>query len=475
MRLLGGFRHPWLTPPFAIHGSEGLMRIVFPRDFLWGAATASYQIEGSPLADGATPSIWHEFSHRPGRIRDGTNGDLACDHYHLYARDVGLMKDLGLGAYRFSVSWPRIFPEPGRVNQKGLDFYSRLVDCLLAAGIQPWLTIFHWDEPTWLDGMGGFLRRQAIDHLVEYGSCLFRNLGDRVKNWISINEPSIFSSLGYILGYFPPGRRNDLTGMFRTAHHLLLGHAKLHAAMKQAIPDGRIGMALAQIWISPRDEHNEKDREAADFMDLSLNRFFMDPFFLGSYPAKVLSKIARRLPRGFENDLPAMKGSMDFAGINYYQRAVYRWAAFQPYTHAREYIDPRAPRSAMWEIYPPGIYRFLTRVRDEYGNLPCYVTENGFPLPSADGRELLDDPERVAYLRDHIALVGKAIQDGVDCRGYFHWTLMDNFEWAYGHQMRFGLLHTDFTTQARSFRTSAFWYRELAQNKALEAELPALN
>jgi beta-glucosidase len=451
------------------------MRIVFPRGFLWGTATASYQIEGSPLADGAAPSIWHEFSHIPGRIRDGTNGDVACDHYHRYPRDVALMKDLGLSAYRFSVAWPRIFPEPNSMNQKGLDFYSRLVDCLLASGIEPWLTVFHWDEPTWLERLGGFLNRQAIDHLVEYGACLFRNLGDRVKNWISVNEPSIFSSLGYILGYFPPGRKNDLNGMFRSAHHLLLGHARLHAAMKDLVPDARMGMALAQIWISPRSPASTKDVAAADFMDQALNRFFLDPFFLGTYPQRVLSKVARHLPRGFDNDLPVMKGSLDFGGINYYQRSVYRWALLQPYTHAKEYVDPGAPRSAMWEIYPPGIYGLLMRLRDEYGNPPCYITENGFPLPQTDGRDPCDDPERVAYLRDHIALVGKAIEDGVDCRGYFHWTLMDNFEWAFGHKMRFGLFHTDFGTQERSQRKSAFWYRELARNNWLDVEQLALN
>jgi beta-glucosidase len=451
------------------------MRIVFPRGFLWGTATASYQIEGSPLDDGASPSIWHEFSHTPGKIRDGTNGDVACDHYRRYAHDVVQMQDLGLKAYRFSISWPRIFPEPGRPNQKGLDFYARLVDCLLAAGIEPWPTIFHWDEPMWLEKTGGFLRRSAIDHLVEYGACLFSHLGDRVKNWISVNEPSIYASLGYVLGYFPPGRRNDLSGMFRCAHHLLLAHARLRRVMKDLVSDSRMGMALAQIWISAKDPNSARDRGAADFMDQALNRFFIDPFFVGTYPSRVLSKIKRHLPRGFENDLSAMKGSMDFAGINYYQRAVYRWSPFQPYTHAKVYNSPEAPRSAMWEIYAPGIYRLLIRLRNEYSNPPCYITENGFPLPEADGRDPLDDPERLAYLKDHIALVGKAIEGGVDCRGYFLWTLMDNFEWTFGQAMRFGLLRTDFKTQQRNWRKSAFWYQQVARNNWLDTEQLALN
>ncbi len=466
---------PHLDAPPSMRYHPGLMRVVFPRGFLWGTATASYQIEGSPLADGASPSIWHEFSHKRGKIRDGTNGDVACDHYRRYTNDVALMKELGLTAYRFSVSWPRIVPEPGRLNQKGLDFYSRLVDCLLAAGIEPWLTIFHWDAPVWLEKMGGFLKRSAIDQLVEYGDRLFRNLGDRVKSWLSLNEPSIFASLGYILGYFPPGRKNDLRGMFHCAHHLLLAHARLRAAMKSSVTDGRMGMALAQIWISPKDAGNARDRNAADFMDQALNRFFIDPLYLGSYPSRVLSRMARFLPRGFENDLSDMRGSMDFAGINYYQRASYRWSRFQPYTRAREYVDPTARRSAMWEVYPSGIYRLLMRLRDEYGNPPCYITENGFPLPLAEGRDPLDDPERVEYLRDHVSLVGKAIEAGVDCRGYFHWSLMDNFEWAFGHVMRFGLLHTDFATQERSFRKSAFWYKELARNNCLDVEQLALN
>ncbi|MGA2766036.1 MAG: family 1 glycosylhydrolase [Spirochaetia bacterium] len=446
------------------------MRITFPPGFLWGAATASYQIEGSPLADGASPSIWHDFAHIPGRIRDGTNGDTACDHYRLYSTDVGSMKELGLNAYRFSVSWPRIFPEPHRLNPKSLDFYSRLVDCLLAMGIEPWVTVFHWDAPSWLQGMGGLVNREAVDHMVEYGASLFKALGDRVKNWISVNEPSIYSSFGYVLGHFPPGRRNDLRGMFHSAHHLLLAHARLREALKSIVSGGRMGIALSQVWISPKNPASTRDRSVADFMDQALNRFFIDPFFLGTYPSRVLSKVARRMPKGFERDLASMKGSMDLVGINYYERLVYRWALLQPYTHAREYRPPGAPRSAMWEIHPAGIYRFLLRLRDEYGNPPCCITENGFPLPEQKGRDPLDDPERIAYLKDHVALVGQAIQDGVRCCGYFHWSLLDNFEWVFGHTMRFGLLHTDFQTQKRSWRKSAFWYRDLIKRGWLDVE-----
>jgi beta-glucosidase len=445
-----------------------MTRIGFPKGFLWGVATAAYQIEGSPLEDGASPSVWHEFSHSPRRIIDGTNGDIACDHYHRWREDIGLMKELGLSAYRFSVAWPRIFPEPGKLNQRGIDFYSRLVDGLLGAGIEPWVTVFHWDQPVWLEKMGGFLERSSVDHFVEYGRALFRALGDRVKRWITVNEPSVFSSVGYILGYFPPGRKMDFKGMYHSSHYLLLAHARLCEAFNGSVPNGKIGIALNKTWCCPRNPESRKDREAAGFMDEALNRFFADPLFFGRYPQKVLTIAERSLPKGFEKDLPSMKGGFDFAGINYYSRSVYRHSIFQPVTHAKLYEDPKAPRSAMWEIDSGGLYRFLLRFRDEYGNIPCYVTENGFPLPEKPGRDPLDDPERISYLADHVAAVGKAVAEGVDCRGYFVWSLMDNFEWAYGHTMPFGLAHIDFKTLERRWKRSAFWYQDLIRRNWLE-------
>jgi len=445
-----------------------MARITFPRGFLWGAATASYQIEGAPLADGAGPSIWHEFAHAPGRTIDGKNGDVACDHYHRWRDDVRLMSALGLTAYRFSIAWSRVFPEQGQVNPRGLDFYSRLVDGLLEAGIEPWATVFHWDAPSWLGRMGGFVSRGAVDSLVEYGSLLFRRLGDRVKYWVTVNEPSSFTSVGYILGYFPPGRKMDLKGMYHASHHLLLGHARLREAFAGLVPDGKIGIALAQAWYSPRNPARRKDREAADFMDTALNRFYRDPLFFGRYPPAVAAKAERYLPRGFEKDMDGMKAPVDFLGVNYYSRSVIRHSLLQPYTHAKEHVDPATPRSAMWEIYPEGIYRLLLSLRDEYGNPPCYITENGFPTPEAPGRDPREDPDRIAYLADHIGLVGKAVAEGVDCRGYFHWSLMDNFEWAYGYTMPFGLFRTDFATQERQWRKSAHWYRELIGRNWIE-------
>jgi beta-glucosidase len=445
-----------------------MARVTFPPGFLWGAATASYQIEGSPLADGAGASIWHEWAHTPGKIIDGSNADEACDHYRLWREDIRLMRELGLNAYRFSVSWPRTFPEPGRVNRAGLDFYSRLVDGLREAGIEPWVTIFHWDEPLWCERAGGFAARETVDHLVEYGTLLFRELGDRVKRWITINEPSAYASIGYVLGHFPPGHRMDLRGMYHASHHLMLGHALLFQACHAECADASVGIALAQAAYMPAHPGRRRDRRAAAFMDAALNRFYRDPLFFGRYPPEVTAAAHRYLPRGYEKDVEAMKGSADFLGINYYSRTVIRHSLLQPYTHAKEHIDPRAPRSAMWEIYPEGIHDLLLELRDRYGNPPCYVTENGFPLPTPDGVDPLDDEKRIAYLNDHIGRVGTAVAEGVDCRGYFHWTLMDNFEWAYGYTMPFGLMRTDFATQERQWRKSAFWYQALIRRGWLE-------
>jgi beta-glucosidase len=380
------------------------------------------------------------------------------------------MAELGARAYRFSVAWSRIFPDRGRLNGKGLDFYRRLVDELLAAGITPYATIFHWDMPEWLERKGGFAARESVDALAEYGAALFRGLGDRVKSWITLNEPFEYGGLGYVVGVFPPGRRWDLRSLFHVSHHLLLGHRRLVEAFPGLVPDGKIGITLSQNWIAPRDPRRPEDLEAARLMDAAYNRAFMDPLFFGRYPPILTRRVGRFFPRGFEKEAAGSRGRLDFIGINYYQRTRYGHSAFTPFTRAKEHKDPSAPRSAMWEIYPQGLYRFLLRLRDEYGNPPCMITENGYPLPEVPGRDPLDDAERIAYLADHLAMVGKAIEEGVDCRGYFHWSLMDNFEWAFGNTMRFGLLRTDFATQERQWRKSAGMYRNLIRDNSLEIE-----
>jgi beta-glucosidase len=443
-------------------------RTAFPADFVWGSATSAYQIEGHPLADGAAPSIWHELAHRKGKIQDGTTGDLACDHYRRYREDVAIMRDLGLKGYRFSIAWPRVFPEPGRLNPKGIDFYARLVDALLEAGIEPFATLFHWDTPVWLERMGGFARRVSVDHAAEFGAAVFRALGDRLKSWITVNEPLVYTFLGYIQWNHAPGHRLDLRGGYHASHHLLLAHARLRELCRAEVTGGRIGIANHNVWISPRDPGRPRDVEAAALMDDAANRLYLDALFRGRYPERVVRRLGRFLPRGFERDLEEIHGREDFVGVNYYARQAYRWSWITPIVHAWEWQDPRAPRSTMWEIYPEGLYLTLRRLQTEYGNPPCFVTENGYPLPERPGADPLDDTERIGYLADHVAMMGRAIGEGADCRGYFHWSLMDNFEWDLGTTMRFGLLRTDFATMARSWRKSAHWYRDLVQANRLE-------
>jgi beta-glucosidase len=448
-------------------------KIVFSDSFIWGAASAAYQIEGSPLADGAAPSNWHEFSHRRRTIKDGSNGDVACDHYNRYTEDIGHIRELGLKAYRFSIGWGRIFPEPGRLNQKGIDFYERLVDGLIEAGVDPWVSIFHLEEPDWLSREGGFVERGAVDHLVELGAILFQRLGDRVQNWITVNEPTVYGYLGHATGEFPPGRRFDLRGSLACAHHLVLAHARLCKLFAGSGRRGMIGLAHHAVWVAPARPDRHRDRETAALMDDAANGCVLDPLFRGEYPERVLTRLGTLLPRSVERDLVEMKNPGTYVGINYYSRTSYRWSPLMPFVHASEYVVPGSPRSAMWEIYPSGLFMTLLRLKEKYGNPSCIVTENGFPLPDAPDRDPLVDEERIAYLSDHIAMVGKAIDQGVRCLGYFHWSLTDNFEWNWGLRMRFGLLHIDFVTQKRKWKKSAFWYRDLIRSNQLEAAPPA--
>lgn len=445
-------------------------KVEFPEKFTWGVSTSAYQIEGYPLEDGACPSNWHEFTHRPGKVMDGTNGDIACDHFHRYPEDIRAMVEMGLKGYRFSIAWTRIFPEPGKVNQRGLDFYDRLIDAILAAGIEPWATIFHLEEPLWIAHAGGMTNRASVDFLVDFGTTLMSRFGDRVKNWITINEPTIYAYSCFAIGEFPPGRKNDLRGMLHSIHHLLLAHARLCNAFPMIVSGGMIGLAHHYLSVSPADPGREKDRSAAAFMDDAANSFVLDPLFRGHYPERVVKRLGRFLPRRFEKDLQEMKKPGMYVGINYYTRNRYRYSFFLPFLHATEHIDPDAPRSGQWEIYPPGIFKALIRLKDEYGNPPCVITENGYPARETAGQDPLDDPERIAYLSDHIALVGKAIEQGVDCRGYFIWSLLDNFEWNWGLQMRNGLLRTDFTTLQRQWKKSAYWYRDLVRRNWLEVD-----
>ena len=308
-----------------------------------------------------------------------------------------------------------------------------------------------------------------MDHLVELGTALFRALGDRVKNWITINEPTIHAVCGYFLGEFPPGRRFALRGLFHCLHHLLLGHARLCDAWTALGARGDIGIAHHSVWIAAADENRGRDVRAAAFMDDVANRTVLDTILRGTFPQSVAARLRPFLPRGLERDMEEMRRPGTYVGLNYYTRNVYRWSALFPFSHAVEYSAPGSRRSAMWEVYPAGIAASLARLRDEYGNPPSVITENGYPLPDSPHGDPLDDTERISYLESHVAGVGKAIAAGADCRGYFHWSLMDNFEWNKGLAMRFGLLRTDFVTQERTWKKSAYWYRDLAARNWIEA------
>jgi beta-glucosidase len=448
-------------------------RLAFPPGFTWGAATSAFQNEGSPYADGAGPSIWHEFCRQPGRIRDGSTADVACDHYRRWREDIALMSAMGLRAYRFSTAWNRVFPDPGRLNPAGLAFYDRLVDGLLAAGIEPWLTLFHWDTPAWLERLGGFTVRAAADHFERFAEAVARALGDRVKRWITVNEPLVYASLGYGTGEYAPGRRHDLRGMHHAAHHLLVAHNRAAGVLRSLVPGAKVGIAHHLREADPADASRALDRAAAGFMDAATNRFGVEPLFHGAYPDAVVRRARRYLPRTFEDDAAAAKGTVDFLGVNYYAKDRFRWAPLQLYTHAKEWRDPAVRCNPLgWPMVPEGLQRLLVRMRDEYGNPEVVITENGYPSVEEPGKDPLDDPERIAYLADHVAAVGRAIAEGCRCTGYFCWTLTDNFEWASGYQARFGLVRIDFSTQERQWRESARWYRGLAAANALEAGEP---
>lgn len=441
----------------------------FPDDFRFGTATASYQIEGHPLADGAAPSIWHDFTRKRGKIENGDTGDIACDHFHRYPEDIGNIKALGCDSYRFSVSWPRIVSEPGVVNQRGLDFYSKVIDMLLENDIEPMCTLFHWDAPRWFENLGGFVSRKSIDHAAFYAETLFKAFGDRVKKWVTINEPMVYTVYGYILGQFPPGQRLKFKRYFHAVHHILFAHAEMVRCFHASVPDGKIGIAQNQVFFGPYRQDNEKDRAAAIRMDHLMNRMYMDPLFFGKYPEAVLKTAGHRLPGGFERDLSEMQEPGDFVGINYYMRQKYKHAPLVPVIRAlmrkgNEKLGTEE-RSEMWEVYSPGLYHLLLRLRDEYGNPESYITENGYPLCETGGVPIIEDDARISYIRRHLQEVSRAIENGVNVKGYYAWSLMDNFEWYFGFRMRFGLIRTDFDTLERTWKKSAYWYRDVIQNR----------
>jgi beta-glucosidase len=433
----------------------------FPKDFLWGAATAAYQIEGSPLADGAGASIWHRFSHTPGTILNGDTGDVACDHYHRWQEDIEWMKRLGLNAYRFSVAWGRILPTGrGAVNHKGLDFYKRLVDGLLGAGITPMITLYHWDLPAELQDMGGWANRDCAKWFADYACLMFRALGDRVHLWATLNEPWVVMALGYLWGQHAPGMR-DIGAAAKAGHHMLLGHGKAVQALRGlGLPNARIGIVTNLGPQQPASD-SPQDQMVAALWHNFINRYFLDPIFRGEYPDTALNFIGEFAPRVAPDDMQTIGTPIDFLGINYYTRNVIAYDASEPIGSRTVYQEGKLHTEMGWEVYPEGLYEILKWVRDEYGAIPLYITENGAAFPDAPNAQgEVDDPLRVDYIRAHLEQAHRAIQDGTPLRGYFYWSLMDNFEWAFGYSKRFGLLYVDYETQRRAMKASGRWYAE---------------
>ncbi|MFO7730720.1 MAG: family 1 glycosylhydrolase [Spirochaetia bacterium] len=478
---------------------------------LKGVATAAYQIEGAAAQDGRGQSIWDVFSHCPGKIKPGHIGDVACDHYNRMAEDVELMRSLGIEAYRFSLSWPRILPEGrGRVNEKGIDFYSRLVDQLLEAGITPFATIFHWDLPQALQQeYGGFANRRIVEDFADYSELLGRRLGDRVRKWITINEPWVYSILGHLLGAHAPGKKNPWAAM-RVVHHTLLAHAaaverlrsvlpapnakpvgtegpELHSKTKgfnKSAPDCdnqvEIGITLNLLPIYPQAQTKQmsesgKDRRAVDMADQFVNRLFLDPLLKGEYPPELWDKLRLFRPKVRSDDMGRISDPIDFIGINNYTRERAEYRRLIPFVHfflsglevpEAEYEKEGVQYTSMgWEVYPEGIYELLTRMKRRYGNPPVYITENGAAFtdrPIEEGGELrVHDPLRREYIKSYLGQVEEARREGCNVKGYFVWTLMDNFEWAEGYDKRFGLVYVDYAQgQRRIVKDSGYWYRD---------------
>ena len=433
----------------------------FPHRFLWGAATSAYQVEGSPLADGAGASIWHRFAHTPGALQGGATGDIASDHYRRWKDDVKLMRELGLKAYRFSIAWARVLPEGrGKVNRAGLDFYERLVDTLLDSGIEPLATLYHWDLPAALDDRGGWLNPDIAPWFADYATALYRALDGRVKRWATLNEPWVVAECGYRNGSHAPGHRTAAEVPI-VSHNLLRAHGMGVQAYRA---EGRWDIGLV-VNLEPKYAASDsaQDRAAAWRADAYTNRQYLDPVFLGAYPEELGEIFAEAWPQWPDEDLKLIRQPIDFLGVNYYSRGVVRHDAQAPLLRAAAVRQPALHTAMDWEVFPQGLGDTLAWVRERYGNPPLLITENGaaFDDPITVEGDTLDDPLRVDYLRQHLRTVHAAIAQGCDVRGYMAWSLLDNFEWAHGYSKRFGLVHVDFATQKRTFKASARAYADI--------------
>ena len=459
-------------------------RIDFPTDFLWGSATSAYQIEGSPLADGAGPSIWQRFLHTPELVRasDGSaftkireTGDIACDHYRRYADDVALMKSLGIKAYRFSISWSRILPQgKGSINHAGIDFYERLVDTLLENDIEPNATLFHWDLPAALDDLGGWLNRDIANWFADYAALMFKKLDGRVKMWATLNEPWVVTDGGYLHGALAPGHRNLYEAPI-ASHNLLRAHG---AAVKAYRDEGKNRIGLV-VNLEPKyaASSGDADLAASKRAEAYMNRQYLDPVFHGKYPAEMKDIFGDAWPQWPADDMALIRQPIDFLGINYYTRNVTRDDPKHWPVRASAVRQAQATYTETgWEVYAQGLTDTLLWVKEQYGDMPMYVTENGaafFDPPTAEGGRVVD-PLRVDYLHKHLRAIHAAREQGADLRGYYVWSFLDNLEWSLGFLKRFGIVHVNFQTQERTPKDSArFYARVIASNgKILESPAP---
>jgi beta-glucosidase len=441
-----------------------MAQIRFPDNFIWGAATAAYQIEGAWDEDGRGESIWDRFSHTPGKVHNNDNGDVACDHYHRWRDDIALMRELGLQAYRFSIAWPRVLPEgTGAINQAGLDFYDRLVDGLLEAGITPFATLYHWDLPQVLQDEGGWANSASTAAFTNYADIVSRRLGDRVKNWITHNEPWCTSFLGNYLGVHAPGLREGPS--LAVAHHVLLSHGAAVPVLRANSPGAEVGITLNFSPAYPAS-HSPEDQAAAQRHDGFFNRWFLDPLYGRGYPADMVELYGPMLPAISSGDLETIAAPTDFLGVNYYNRAVIGDDPAALPLRAT-FVRPEGEYTAMdWEVYPDALRALLERLERDYSPGKLYITENGAAYDDTltpDGE--IHDAARTRYYAGHLAAAHAAISAGVPLAGYFAWSLMDNFEWAEGYNKRFGIVYTDYITQRRTPKDSArFFSATIEQN-----------
>jgi beta-glucosidase len=464
--------------------------MTFPADFLWGTATAAYQIEGAAAEDGRGPSIWDTYSHTPGKTLNGDTGDVACDHYHLWREDLDHIVALGLDAHRLSISWPRVQPDGrGALNQAGVDYYKQLLDGLRERGVRPVVTLYHWDLPQELENAGGWPARDTALRFADYAEHMARELGDRVHMWTTLNEPWCSAYLGYAAGVHAPGR-TEPAGALAAVHHLNLGHGLAVRAIRGEHPDAQVSLTLNLHVVRSVDPESDADRDAARTIDAIANRAFLGPVLDGAYPEDLLADTAHITDWSFvqDGDTAAAQAPLDALGVNYYSTQLVRYAApgaggstddghasgaGSPWVGADrvEFVRPPGPYTAMgWNIDPSGMTELLTGLARTYPELPLMITENGAAFAdevSADGA--VHDPQRIDYLDRHIAAVGDAIDAGVDVRGYFAWSLLDNFEWSYGNDRRFGLIYVDYPTQKRIWKDSATWYRDLISRRGRPA------